>query len=118
MGSWYSKRGVQVASFVTSHQLQQIAFVASQYALNPPDKLVKFLTCAHILVIVDSVEFQEQRYRRPQLGQETVRTYLHAVIHRRQDPGANLLLGELRAGRPGSRFDCIEQTGHDGETAI
>ena len=76
-------------AFANAEREQQ-AVVGRQHALDPADVGVEPRPGV-VGVVVDPAEAQEQRHRRPQLGEELAQTSAQSLVDRRQQPRASLL---------------------------
>ena len=70
VGDRCAERGVEVAALVADRDLQDVALEAGQDRLHLADERVELVGGVVVAVVVDAVEAQEQRHRRPELGEE------------------------------------------------
>ena len=60
----------QVRALVAERQVEQVAAVRREDPLRAADEVVELRDRVVVVVVVDAAEADEQRIRRPQLGQE------------------------------------------------
>ena len=93
--------------------MEQVAAVRGEDPLRAPDEVVELRDGVVVVVVVDAAEANEDRVRRPQLGQELAAPRAQALVDGRQQPrpcdvlGQRLLLARARASatapRPAAR---------------
>ena len=99
--SWAMRRpehAVQVGALVAEGQLEDVAAEASHDPLRAWTKVVELDDRVVIVVVVDAAEAQEERERRPELGQELAAPGSQALVDGRQQPRPDEVVREPRSG--------------------
>ena len=91
-----TEHAVQVGALVAEGQLEDVAAEGVQGALCGADEVVQLADRVVVVVVVDAAEADEDRDRRPQLGQELAAAGAHAFVHRRQEPWPDKVVWEGR----------------------
>ncbi len=85
---------VQVGALVAERQVEEIAAVRREDPLHAADEIVELRDRVVVVVVVDAAEPDEQRIRRPQLGEELAASGAQALVDRRQQPWPDDFLGQ------------------------
>ena len=94
VGQRRPEHAVQVGALVAERQLQDVAAVPIEDPLRRPDELVQLLDRVVVVVVVDATEPEEDRDRRPELGQELPPAGPDPLVDRGQQPRSNEVLGQ------------------------
>ena len=106
---------VQARALVAEHELQQVAAVVGEHALRAARECVQPCGGPVVLVEVDAAEAQEEWHRRSELREELAAPRPHALVHGRQQPGPDEILGQRVDLVDGVLLERGPQPGDDGD---
>ena len=86
VGDRRPEHAVQVRALVAEGQLEDVAAVAGHDPLGPPHEVVELLDGGFVVVVVDAAEAEEDRERRPELGEELAAAGAQALVDLGQEP--------------------------------